>query len=244
MDEWSRTKRSRIIYHFVAILNVAVYIFTSYNDNIWFNCMFFSCFVFYTVVWFFFFFFLPSVRCVCDLKTLAVSIDKTVLMFGVVKSRRFCECIFNNWLLHFWDKKVEGFKKCSFANVKNHYMQFPKWKRKVIFFLLFFFFLFLMETSYGFRIKMVGGMDQFTCCGIFLHAALARDKIVSDNLENLWPDPKKDTKCCCGKLIMEILLFCIDLFPSVSIYFCATISENSNLFENACIFVFVFFYVM
>lgn len=49
----------------------------------------------------FFFFFLPSVRCVCDLKTLAVSIDKTVLMFGVVKSRRFCECIFNNWLLHF-----------------------------------------------------------------------------------------------------------------------------------------------
>lgn len=108
----------------------------------------------------------------------------------------------------------------------------------------FFFFLFLMETSYGFRIKMVGGMDQFTCCGIFLHTALARDKIVSDNLENLWPDPKKDTKCWCGKLIMEILLFCIDLFPSVSIYFCATISENSNLFENACIFVFVFFYVM
>lgn len=88
-----------------------------------------------------FFFFLPSVRCVCDLKPLAVSIDKTVLMFGVVKSRRFCECIFNNRLLHFWDKKVEGFKKCSFANVKNHYMQFPKWKRKVIFFLLFFFFV-------------------------------------------------------------------------------------------------------
>lgn len=83
--------------------------------------------------------FFTQLRCVCDLKTLAVSIDKTVLMFGVVKSRRFCECIFNNWLLHFWDKKVEGFKKCSFANVKNHYMQFPKWKRKVIFFLLFFF---------------------------------------------------------------------------------------------------------
>lgn len=181
----------------------------SYNDNIWFNCMFFSCFVFYTQLCGSF---LPSVRCVCDLKTLAVSIDKTVLMFGVVKSRRFCECIFNNRLLHFWDKKVEGFKKCSFANVKNHYMQFPKWKRKVIFFLLFFFCLFLMETSYSFRIKMVGVMDQFTCCGIFLHAALARNKIVSDILENLWPDRKKDTKCCCGKLIMEILLFCIDFF--------------------------------
>lgn len=91
-------------------------------------------------------------------------------------------------------------------------MQFPKWKRKVIFFLLFFFCLFLMETSYSFRIKMVGVMDQFTCCGIFLHAALARNKIVSDILENLWPDRKKDTKCCCGKLIMEILLFCIDFF--------------------------------
>lgn len=77
---------------------------------------------------------------------------------------------------------------------------------------------------------MVGGMDQFTCCGIFLHAALARDKIMSDILENLWPDPKKDIKCCCGKLIREILW--------------ATISENSNLLENACIFVFVFFYVM
>lgn len=61
--------------------------------------MFFSCFVFYTQLCGSFF--LPSVRCVCDLKTLAVSIDKTVLMFGVVKSLRFCECIFNNRLLHF-----------------------------------------------------------------------------------------------------------------------------------------------
>lgn len=57
MDEWSRTKRSRIIYHFVAILNVAVYIFTSYNDNIWFNCMFFSCS-------FFFFFYHRCAVCV------------------------------------------------------------------------------------------------------------------------------------------------------------------------------------
>lgn len=244
MDEWSRTKRSRIIYHFVAILNVAVYIFTSYNDNIWFNCMFFSCFVFYTVVWFFFFFFYH--RCaVCVIwKHWLWALIK--LFWCLVLSRvgdfvnvflttGFCTFEIKRWKVS-RNVASQMWKIITCNSLSENAKSFSS--------CFFFFFLFLMETSYGFRIKMVGGMDQFTCCGIFLHAALARDKIVSDNLENLWPDPKKDTKCCCGKLIMEILLFCIDLFPSVSIYFCATISENSNLFENACIFVFVFFYVM
>lgn len=125
----------------------------SYNDNIWFNCMFFSCFVFYTQLCGSFFFYHRCAVCVIWKHWLwaliklfwCLVLSRVGDFVNVLLTTGFCTFEIKRWKVS-RNVASQMWKIITCNSLSENAKSFSSC----------FFFVFLMETSYGFRIKNGG----------------------------------------------------------------------------------------